>query len=719
MDEAGELETWIFSGKNAFTQISNWYQIERDKEFHSKLGKEYSAVGTTDIFAEKGEKVCILCKSITNAFNVYIANYSVGDPYVKIDKEGFFEFIAEKDGYVEIQSTAKDFSVNIYLENALLDYIKNIDDFSKQQAENIEEKSDAVVKNNIALGGDFKSLEYWNTTGVITEEGLSVSKKVNEFTFASSKDTKNVSQGDKYVFLLDVTNNADTPIKINFLLAAGAKTYCSKVVENIKKGRNIVCDETSISNISGNDANIFINNTANQTADIIIHSLIVIKDTTISEIYKLYTELGYSPKYNIVNFAQFCGNAPSQEEFNELYNYVHSNKIVHELFAYFNNDSGVSDNPENGIFVGYDEDINALQRAINSIPDDTTEDWIIYVEGNLIITDFSKMSAPDKFGRNYKAAISLVGKKNIDIIGRNGKPQIFANLPGSGAPLNYQYYQTISFEGDNIHIRNLSFKIKNGRYALHYETNSTQIPISYKAGKVYAENCDFIHLGNSDTAWEQWKSTTGAGIGFTGGGQLNFDACFFTSIGGHDGYNDEKGEINLLNCIAETWNFNQFGKVNSQSKYKMMGCNIKHIIVNKTLNTGNIGYARILGFSNLPAIITAFDTNCYPQFSDVTSKFIAKEVISKGCAINISGRVSKSSHIYAISLEDAEIGETFKAVRNTYLSKEQLKISDDFDFSDGMYLQSNSAGEIIQSEMPTNCKCVNIDGILYALIGQL
>lgn len=91
------------------------------------------------------------------------------------------------------------------------------------------------------------------------------------------------------------------------------------------------------------------------------------------------------------------------------------------------------------IFVGYNANVNSIQRAINTIPRDTDKQWYIFAVGEFRTSSFNHFATEDPLSgesqEDYVCYIEMVDRQNIHLFGvGNRATKIVCDMPDSGFP---------------------------------------------------------------------------------------------------------------------------------------------------------------------------------------------------------------------------------------------------------------------------------------------
>lgn len=405
--------------------------------------------------------------------------------------------------------------------------------------------------------------------------------------------------------------------------------------------------------------------------------------------------------------------------------YIDNN--VTTLYAYALGTDATND-PDNGVYSGIIDNVNAIQRAIDSVPDISHTTYQIRCIGTFTATTFAEMSAVDSWREEYYAMVSIT-KDNIHLIGAGEKATvIFADLPDTGAPLNYSKYQTITVENKRCTLENMVIKGRNLRYPVHTEANSTGVSID-DATLTY-KDVHFWHLGNTGQAIIDWTSLHSYGIGFGRRMNLNIDSCRFTStvnagFAGHDGYNTENANISVSSCLFDcTTNnnasmvidFGLFGNIKSKVSFKLHGNNFNNGIINLgDLSQEGLGaYGTISGSGNSKFRFEQDSPHgYYPEVVDVRLEALNDTGVALAQYMAIDDVYALATgEIHAISFESSLDGEKYIAIKNTLILMSLLNIKVGETIVAGDYVEALN-GELVSTLNKSTARCVDLSGTLY------
>ena len=582
--------------------------------------------------------------------------------------------------------------------------------------------------SNLILTGGMSNLADW-TRGTFDANGINVS---GSSVILASVSSFSFTKNEPLSVIFHAWNNNSTNAVIRIGFYNGVYGYPDYAF-TLTPGENILSFSMpqNVSFVAGT-YKLYLN--AALTVNISIKSIVaaVNSDASTALLLDLYKEFGFKFIYSGSNFSKNASSKASKSDFNSLKTNVdgYINQRIITLHAYATTATQAND-PSAGIYAGTIANVNAIQRAIDSVPVDGFDLYQIRCYGDFTATTFAEMSAIDSWTGTYYAMVSIT-KKNIHLIGSGERATvIFANLPDTGAPINYMYYQTMTVESTNCTIENIVIKGANIRYPVHTEANESGVLIDN--AKITFKNVWFCHLGNTGQAYTDWKSYLSYGIGFGRGMVLTLDSCRFTSIddsglGGHDGYNTEYVELTTIGCtfdcknsntISKALNFRLFGNTESNFRFNLIGNNFNNgqIYLGDLGQSGNGAYGNVSGYGNSKFIFNQQTNHGYfPEISDVKLHLVNKTggVLGQYLAIDDSYQLA-TGEIFAVTFQSSANGEKYVALKNTFILMSLLTIKAGETIIAGNYVSSN-AGQLVYSSIKTTAKCIDILGVLYLSI---
>ena len=188
-----------------------------------------------------------------------------------------------------------------------------------------------------------------------------------------------------------------------------------------------------------------------------------------------------------------------------------------------------------------------------------------------ILEEMGGVSYLESITNTSNNQMGLPLKDYINLIGI-GKVKLYAHLPETCTLTQSTCFSTIDIFGECT-LENLTIEIKNGRYAVHDESNNKN---PYK-NHIF-KNCKFIHLGNKQGLWSSTHAYAG---GTSAGCKYEYVNCVFdsSSSGGYPwdihNYAPQEGSIISFNgcemikkssqLVSMKFGFNGYSPVTSNS----------------------------------------------------------------------------------------------------------------------------------------------------------
>lgn len=574
--------------------------------------------------------------------------------------------------------------------------------------------------------GNMKTRAEWSN-GTIVEDGLNI---IGTSIILKSVNNISLTKDNNLAVMFHAYNNGTSRKELNlsfYNVVYGYPNY-SFYLEVGENKISFVLPKNS--SFVGGDYKLYLN--APSAVDVTIKSILVanIDDVSIDYLAELYTYYGFQPRYMGLKVSKNAIDKANLMDFvalKEKSDYFFNSKII-SLEAYALSTDAI-DNPTGGVFAGSVANINAIQRAINSVPIDTNDVYEIKCIGNFTATTFAEMSTV--YG-DYRSMVSLT-RPFINLIGvGNQETVISAELPSTGSTTNYSKFQTLQLDTTNTIINNIKILGKNLRYPIHTEAGGTGINIDDST--ILIKNTYIEHLGNNDTALTDWTSFYAYGVGLGKRMSLTLENCIlkskgFPPFGGHDQYQKEDSVVNIVGCNFsysdhnfpyKVISFNMFGKKNSKCHFNLVGNNFNYgsVYFGNSAQDGFGLYVSVSGHGNSKFIFEQKNSTGYiPNITDtkITLKNRTASTILKYTPLSENYNVA-SGEIYAIARADATIGDIFDATIKGLIPLSSFSIKSGESILDGDYIKALN-GELINSISYSNTKCKNIRGTLYLDIG--
>ena len=401
-------------------------------------------------------------------------------------------------------------------------------------------------------------------------------------------------------------------------------------------------------------------------------------------------------------------------------NYVAKSNV---LYAYANqSDAGYLVDNGTDVFIGYDENnINSIQRAINSIPSDTLEQWYIYAVGEFNVTSFDYFATEDPLHKqsteDYLCYIALVAKRNIHILGvGNRDTKIICNLPNSGFPTNVgNLHPLLIKQTRNCSLHNFYIYGKNVRYTVH--VNGTTESVSEK---LWFDNVEFDSGANEGEAATSWPyGSQNIGIDIAPNMELYFTNCINPFLRGHfssQGWG--RHYVSFVGCYF----YGDATNVVPSKDFPSMRCSVEYNFVgNKfygvaSLINGNINSdavkIKISGYGNSILYIPK-PTEYFNEIADIAQIYKTTETILSGNLVDRYG-VLANGRIEAIAVFDSD-GKKVICAKNIMYKIDDIILSEGYTPQSGDYLIAEN-GKLKKSEYPTNAYVYSRAGIKYMIL---
>lgn len=406
--------------------------------------------------------------------------------------------------------------------------------------------------------------------------------------------------------------------------------------------------------------------------------------------------------------------------YNRMDNYVAKSNV---LYAYANQ-SDAGDLVDNGtdVFIGYDKNnINSIQRAINSIPSDTLEQWYIYAVGEFNVTSFDYFATEDPLHEqsteDYLCYIALVAKRNIHILGvGNRDTKIICNLPNSGFPTSAaNLHPLLIKQTRNCSFHNFFIYGKNVRYTVH--VNGTTESVSEK---LWFDNVEFDSDKNEGEAATSWPyGSQNIGIDIAPNMELYFTNCINPFLRGHfspQGWG--RHYVSFVGCHF----YGDATNVVPSKNIPSMHCSVEYNFVgNKfygvaSLINGNINSnavkIKISGYGNSILYIPK-PTEYFNEITDIAQIYKTTETILSGNLVDRYG-ILANGRIEAIAVFDSD-GKKVICAKNIMYKIDDIILSEGYKPQSGDYLIAEN-GKLKKSEYPTNAYVYSRAGIKYMIL---
>lgn len=406
--------------------------------------------------------------------------------------------------------------------------------------------------------------------------------------------------------------------------------------------------------------------------------------------------------------------------YNRMDNYVAKSNV---LYAYANQ-SDAGDLVDNGtdVFIGYDENnINSIQRAINSIPSDTLEQWYIYAVGEFNVTSFNYFATEDPLHEqsteDYLCYIALVAKRNIHILGvGNRDTKIICNLPNSGFPTNVgNLHPLLIKQTRNCSLHNFYIYGKNVRYTVHVNGITESV-----SEKLWFDNVEFdsgVNEGEAATSWPYGSQNIG--IDIASNMELYFTNCINPFLRGHFGSQGwGRHYVSFVGCHF----YGDATNVVPSKGTPSMRCSVEYnfvgnkfygvaSLINGKINSDAVKI-KISGYGNSILYIPK-PTEYFNEIADIAQIYKTTETILSGNLVDRYG-VLANGRIEAIAVFDSD-GKKVICAKNIMYKIDDIILSEGYTPQSGDYLIAEN-GKLKKSEYPTNAYVHSRAGIKYMIL---
>ena len=406
--------------------------------------------------------------------------------------------------------------------------------------------------------------------------------------------------------------------------------------------------------------------------------------------------------------------------YNRMDNYVAKSNV---LYAYANQ-SDAGDLVDNGtdVFIGYDENnINSIQRAINSIPSDTLEQWYIYAVGEFNVTSFNYFATEDPLHEqsteDYLCYIALVAKRNIHILGvGNRDTKIICNLPNSGFPTKVgNLHPLLIKQTRNCSLHNFYIYGKNVRYTVHVNGITESI-----SEKLWFDNVEFDSGANEGEAATSWPyGSQNIGIDIAPNMELYFTNCINPFLRGHfssQGWG--RHYVSFVGCYfyGDATNVvpsKDFPSMRCSVEYNFVGNKFYGVasLINGKINSDAVKI-KISGYGNSILYIPK-PTEYFNEIADIAQIYKTTETILSGNLVDRYG-ILANGRIEAIAVFDSD-GKKVICAKNIMYKIDDIILSEGYTPQSGDYLIAEN-GKLKKSEYPTNAYVYSRAGIKYMIL---
>lgn len=734
LQESGTALDKIMSQKAVSTKLSDLYnKINKTLDIQQKNIEELSISDYKPTFSGLGGKGNL----VTNSYNATEDFIPIGD--------SSSIFIVDSEGKRNTQRR-----ISLYTSNNETAWINNIENVSEFNVSSYPTAKFFRIDNGTTSKSDLDKFKSCKIHGAWT---IDAPKALERDSVPTNGSNNLVESGGVYSEIKETANSFLNKIvrlgsynlisndwSSGLLNSSGVPTgldngYSSSILFKVLKGHTYrLCSTSNASELinriafySDNSSSSLINITAfnlnvseftaNQSCycriSVALNAAVISKRNYML-IDSLYFDSIYNGKYieNDPNKNYLVPNIYINED-NVIKKSEATTPLI-ELYAFATSSDAVGIvNDEKKYFVGVVENINAIQRAINSIPSNTYYNYIIYCKGEFIATSYSDMSTiVDAVSPNYRCYVALYKKKNITLRGVGNKgASIFVSLPdvaekdNEGANISTSLYHPLEIrDTKNCSIENISLSGHNIRYTIHVNG------LEQEYQKLFFRNVDISYIHNSG----EHATWSGANVGcdIPSGFELHFEYCRGAKLIGHYSVGGlGKTLISFKGCYAPTCEIAPSANtpsLNSVAVVEYIGCNFNDYSPVST-NANNNTLKRIfMGYGNTPMMIRKLSNNFDVQISDVVERIASSVPI--GNLIDRTG-VSANGKIYAVvSNIDNENAIVLRNCR--YAIVNQINIADGYTPKKGDFCIAEE-GLLKKADFMTNAEVIEIGGTLW------
>ena len=594
--------------------------------------------------------------------------------------------------------------------NAIRKQILNVND-------KINKSTSVTEYKNILSYGDMKEISHFS--------GLNLSQETKGIRATSTSATTllytnvpfKIKADTSYVLILSLVS--DSNVTITTALYNDGVYYSTNNVDLVS-GKNYQCFTLNRTNNTEANVSLFINSLG--ACNILFKNILLIPlvdNTSVSEIDSYYNKTGFFINGYDKNFYD-KKDVYNKEEVNALVGKANDGFKTVNLTAYSDSTTAGDIIESETVFIGYVNNKNAIERAIDTVRNKRNQKTIITCIGNFTSDSFDKMLDNDSYGRGYKSFISFNNTFNVTLKGvGNKETKIEITLPDESG-INYGNYQIVNFDGINPTIENMRIIGRNMRYTLHSDTTGDT---NHNEGSNFLiKDCDIKHIGQGTNASTSWTSAAGIGLGLSDKTTFTIENCVIqgvqADIVGHDSAKATEYKFTAKECIfsmatgaAFNWRL-----VSTTSKcnatYEFIGCSFgdKTINIGTTINGVNF-YAIVKGYGNSIRFINNYN---YLFSDEYEVKKAYNNDIIKNSIVDTYGNYSNGL-MYGLALDDVAHGQEIRVLTKGLVKITDIRVKEGEIFNAGDYVTAEN-GAIKKSTIPTRWTIFELWGQKYLRI---
>ena len=594
--------------------------------------------------------------------------------------------------------------------NAIRKQILNVND-------KINKSTSVIEYNNILSYGDMKEISHFS--------GSNLSQKTKGISATSTSATTllytnvpfKIKADTSYVLILSLESGSN--VTITTALYNDGVYYSTNNV-NLISGKNYQCFTLNRTNNTEANVSLFINSLG--ACNILFKNILLIplvNNTSISEIDSYYNKTGFFINGYDKNFYD-KKDVYNKEEVNALVGKIGDGFKTVNLTAYSDSTTAGDIVESETVFIGYVNNKNAIERAIDTVRNKRNQKTIITCIGNFTSDSFDKMLDNDSYGRGYKSFISFNNTFNVTLKGvGNKETKIEITLPDESG-VNYGNYQIVNFDGINPTIENMKIIGRNMRYALHSDTTGNT---NHNEGSNFLiKDCDIKHIGQGTNASASWASAAGIGLGLSDKTTFTIENCIIqgvqADIVGHDSARATEYKFTAKECIFSMATGTAFNwrLVSTSSRCNAIYEFVGNSFGDKNINIGNSidsvdFYAIVKGYGNSIRFINNYN---YLFSDEYEVKKAYNNDIIKNSIVDTYGNYSNGL-MYGLALDDAARNSEIRVLTKGLVKIADIRVKEGEIFNAGDYVTAEN-GVIKKSTVPTRWTIFELWGQKYLRI---
>lgn len=373
------------------------------------------------------------------------------------------------------------------------------------------------------------------------------------------------------------------------------------------------------------------------------------------------------------------------------------------------------------IFVGYNANVNSIQRAINTIPRDTDKQWYIFAVGEFRTSSFNHFATEDPLSgesqEDYVCYIEMVDRQNIHLFGvGNRSTKIVCDMPDSGFPTPVSNLHPLLIKKTrNCSFHNFYIFGKNVRYTVHVNGIKES-----ESNKLWFDNVEFDSEKNNGEAADSWPyGSQPIGIDIASNMNLIFTNCINPCLRGHFGSMGYGRHFILFKgCYFYSDATNVLPSENIPSPnsfidYRFIGNKFYRLstLFNGSLKESGVKM-KISGWGN-SVVYFPKPTLYFNEITDIAQTYKTESSILAGNLVNSYGDKANGK-IESVAMFNSSDGKVICA-KNIMYEINNILVSEDYRPKDGDYCKAVD-GLLEKSEYPTNAYVLVRSGIKYLIV---